>query len=103
MCARAHQRFHIRTTPFRLDPALHLACARTHRYTHKIEARGAFWPDGSALFCLVLATAQLLLACVHASKQSWVTFCCTLPLVLITWKVLPTYGSRIALGGPTVP
>ena len=55
-------------------------------YTHKSETRGSFFVAASSNLCLVLGTAQLLLAAVHASKLSWISFGCTLPLLYITWR-----------------
>jgi len=49
------------------------------------ESQGSSFPNASAMLMLILGTAQLLLAAVHASKQSWVTFGFILPLLFITW------------------
>lgn len=55
-------------------------------YTHKGESRGQFFPRGVSTLCLVLGIAQLLLAAVHASKSSWITFGFIVPLIYVTYR-----------------
>jgi hypothetical protein len=57
-----------------------------YSYTHRGESRGMFFPRGVSTLCLVLGIAQLLLAAVHASKASWVTFGFALPLLYTTYR-----------------
>lgn len=62
--------------------------------THKAESRGAFFPAGSSMLVMLLAVAQVLLAAVHAAKQSWATFACLLPPFLLA-QVAGKYCKRV--------
>jgi len=74
-----------------------------YSYTHKIEARGQFWPDGCAMFLLVLGTAQLVLGCVHASKASWGTAGSIFPLIFVTWRFNIHIKHKYAVQLETMP
>ena len=74
-----------------------------YSYTHKGESRGKFFPRGVSTLCLVLGIAQLLLAAVHASKASWVTFGLTLPLIYITYRANAYFQSLFTPQMSTLP
>ena len=54
-------------------------------HTQGRVARAVF-PRGVSTLCLVLGIAQLLLAAVHASKSSWITFGFIVPLIYVTYR-----------------
>lgn len=65
-----------------------------YSFTHHAESRGAYFPAGSTMLLLILFTAQLLLAAVHISKESYATFVCHLPLFVLT-RIANSYGKAV--------
>lgn len=55
------------------------------------------------MLCIVLGVAQIVLATVHAIKESWVTFALILPLVYITYLACKHYASVYKTALTTLP